>query len=286
MTDSTSALDTDYENGVADVIEVILGDAATVRRNVRLVGRKSGRRRQVDALVTGPLFGGADQMMVVDCKLYSRPVDVKGVESFIGLIDDVGAETGLLVTANGVTPSGRARAENERGIRVDVVSARELGAWRPRGTVVWEYDVPADQHSDAVRIARRTGWRARTLAESSAEASNVRIEVFRYFSADAHGLESRSDTHAALLAAWSKAGITNPVHISNGVVSSGGTPLHRWLEVSVGGEPIGTRVLVSSEEDIDEQLTWFARDIARAPREVFDVVRPEVWPIPRGFPNW
>lgn len=286
MSEPTSALDTDYENGVADVIGAILGDAATVRRNVQLVGRKSGRTRQIDVLVTGPLFGGADQSMVVDCKLYSRPVDVKGVESFIGLINDVGAETGLLVTASGVTASARARAASERGIRVDAVSARELSAWRPRGTVLWEYDVPLHQHRDAVRIARRTGWRVCTMAESSAEALSVRIEVFRHFGADADGLKSRSEAHAALVAAWGKAGITDLVHVSNGVVASGGTPSHRWLEVSVGGVSIGTSVLVSSEDDIDEQLTWFARDIARAPRELFDVIRPEVWPISRRFPNW
>ena len=34
----------------------------------------------------------------MDCKDYSDPVDVKGVEEFIGLLQDVGANKGGMVT--------------------------------------------------------------------------------------------------------------------------------------------------------------------------------------------
>jgi hypothetical protein len=36
--------------------------------NVRLPGRRSGRKRQIDVLVRGRIFGMADANLIVDCK--------------------------------------------------------------------------------------------------------------------------------------------------------------------------------------------------------------------------
>jgi hypothetical protein len=43
-----------------------------------------------------------DFVIVVDTKRYSEAVDAKDVEAFIGLVSDVGAEMGLLVTNRGL----------------------------------------------------------------------------------------------------------------------------------------------------------------------------------------
>lgn len=50
------------------------------------------------------------------------------------------------------------------------------------------------------------------------------------------------------------AGVSEPVSMSNGIVMGGGTPGHRWLEISPAGNPIGGKVLVASEEE--SALNW------------------------------
>jgi len=54
------ALDTEYENAVADVLAAVMGDRATVRRNVKMPGHKTKRTRQIYVLVEGDLFGAGN----------------------------------------------------------------------------------------------------------------------------------------------------------------------------------------------------------------------------------
>ena len=58
-------------------------------------------------------------MIVIDCKDYNRPVDVKGVEEFWGLIDDVGAHKGALVCPKGFSQAAKERA---LGFQIDLYS--------------------------------------------------------------------------------------------------------------------------------------------------------------------
>src|SRR5262249_49971708 len=104
---TVDALDTEYESGVADVLAYLAGDAATVERNVRMPGKMSGTRRQIDVRVTGALFGSGTAVMVVDCKRYSKPIDVNHVGTFVGLVEDVGADIGLLVSTVGISPAAQ-----------------------------------------------------------------------------------------------------------------------------------------------------------------------------------
>ena len=48
----------------------------------------------------------------MDCKDYKSPVDVKDVEQFIALVDDVSANKGVMVSANGFTSSAKIRARD------------------------------------------------------------------------------------------------------------------------------------------------------------------------------
>ena len=62
----------------------------TVKRDVRLPTRHSGKRgRQVDVLLLGH-FAGYPTMLAVECKNFRRPVDVGDVDRFRDLLDDVG----------------------------------------------------------------------------------------------------------------------------------------------------------------------------------------------------
>jgi hypothetical protein len=58
----------EYENGVADVQASVVGANGVVRRNVMLSSRADNRRRQIDVLVEGSIFGLTDARLVVDCK--------------------------------------------------------------------------------------------------------------------------------------------------------------------------------------------------------------------------
>jgi hypothetical protein len=99
-------------------IQKQLAPDAEVIHDTRLPGRKSKRLRQIDILVRQRI-GQYQMLIVLDCKDYSRPVDVKGVEEFYGLLDDVGAHKGVLVCPKGFTPAAKTRAI---GLQVDLYS--------------------------------------------------------------------------------------------------------------------------------------------------------------------
>jgi Restriction endonuclease len=120
----------DYEEGVATLLAEKFPDGV-VERDVRLPSKSGVRDRQVDVLVRLPLADMVEQTIVVDCKRYGSYVDVKDVEAFIGLVDDVGADLGVLVTTEGFTAGAAARAASVRGIRVQVIPLSELPTWEP-----------------------------------------------------------------------------------------------------------------------------------------------------------
>jgi Restriction endonuclease len=93
----------DYEDGVAELLAEKFADGGTVERDARLPSKSGGRDRQIDVLVRIPLADIGEELMVVDCKRYGTKVDVKDVEAFIGMVEDVGAAIGMLVTTEGYT---------------------------------------------------------------------------------------------------------------------------------------------------------------------------------------
>ncbi|MFL5960068.1 MAG: restriction endonuclease [Gaiellaceae bacterium] len=123
----------DYENGVADLLAQKFEGRGTVERNVRLPSRSGGRDRQIDVLVRLPLagMGEGEASMIVDCKRYGTKVDMKDVEAFIGMVEDVGAAIGLLVTTEGFTDGAIARAKSARAIHIEVIRVEELPGWEP-----------------------------------------------------------------------------------------------------------------------------------------------------------
>ena len=91
-------------------IQKQLAPKAEVLHDVRLEGRKSKSKRQIDVLVREKI-GQYEIQIVIDCKDHARPVDVKGVEEFYGLLSDVGAQKGVLVSPKGFTKTAKTRAE-------------------------------------------------------------------------------------------------------------------------------------------------------------------------------
>lgn len=99
-------------------IQQQLAPKAEVLHNVKLVGRRTGAKRQIDVLVCERI-GQYEINIVIDCKDYKNPVDVKGVEEFAGLLDDVGAQKGVLVCPTGFSDNAKIRAA---GLQIDLYS--------------------------------------------------------------------------------------------------------------------------------------------------------------------
>lgn len=240
---------------MADVLAYVAGDAVLVERNVRMPGKKSGRQRHLDVKVTGPLFGSGYATMVVDCKRYAKRLDVNNVGAFVGLVEDVGAEIGLLVSTVGISPAAQQYASNVRGIRLDILSVEDLAAWSPRGTVHFDYAVPEDVYPEAVRAVRRVGFRVRPVKVDVWRGDvGVGFSAFRHFGVLSPSAQQQTEARAQLERALRRAGVAEPVGLGNGVVVGGGTPRHRWLEVCALGVPTGLKVLVSSEVEITAEL--------------------------------
>jgi hypothetical protein len=92
------------------MIQQQLSPEANVQHNVMLDGIDSETKRQIDVLVEQNI-GQYTMRIVIDCKDYSKPIDVKGVEEFHGLVQDVRAHKGALVCPNGFTKSALKRAK-------------------------------------------------------------------------------------------------------------------------------------------------------------------------------
>jgi hypothetical protein len=104
-----------FETATARVLESTR-PAARVLANVRIVGRLSRVKRQVDVQVVSP----ADyEVLNFECKDHARPVDVEVVDAFAGKLRDIGARRGAIVSNSGYT---RAALNMAEAIGVDTLA--------------------------------------------------------------------------------------------------------------------------------------------------------------------
>lgn len=99
-----------FEALVAKVQQDFTPDAK-VALNDKIMGRRSGKSRQIDISVRRTV-GQFNLLIVIDCKDYSHPIDVKNVEEFLGLVEDVGANKGALVASAGFSKTAKKRAQD------------------------------------------------------------------------------------------------------------------------------------------------------------------------------
>src|ERR1700722_19676394 len=85
--------------------------SATVTLNDSIQGIDSKVSRQIDISVRQNV-GQYPILVVIDCKDYKDPVDVKAVEEFGGLVRDVRANRGALISSNGFTETAINVARN------------------------------------------------------------------------------------------------------------------------------------------------------------------------------
>ena len=201
------ALDTEYENGVADALSFIVGASGTVSRNVTLPGRRSGSARQIDIVVHGHVFGVSDATVVVECKRHRRRVDVNTAGAFLTTLEDVGADIGILVSASGFSQAAKTLIADARGSSARALTVDELKLWMPPGTVSFDYEVPVGLVSSASRSCRRAGFRvmpSRDLRPELEDEGKVGLSIVQHLgpAGDSDGeAEMRRGAPAALRAA-------------------------------------------------------------------------------------
>jgi hypothetical protein len=118
----------DYEKAIFDVLSSRF-PTEHLEIDVSIPGRFSLTGRQIDVAGRAS-FMGRKILALVDCKCYSSRVDVKDVETVIGMAADVRADIAIIVTTQGFTQAARNRAENEPNFQVhlDIVTIGEAEA--------------------------------------------------------------------------------------------------------------------------------------------------------------
>jgi len=121
-----------YEKQIADLIRERVVGPVKITTDAKITGRLSEVPWQIDMLIEASVSGIADVTIALDCKCFSKKVDVKDVEAFLNMIQDVGVNMGMLVTTVGFTPAAKRRATNivqEVVPLVDIVLLTEATQW-------------------------------------------------------------------------------------------------------------------------------------------------------------
>jgi hypothetical protein len=85
-----------------------LAPDADIRHNHRVLGKDTGRRRQLDITITQNV-GAYPIFIVIECKNYGkRPVGIERVEAFAKKLQDVRASLGIMVSSSGFDQGARA----------------------------------------------------------------------------------------------------------------------------------------------------------------------------------
>lgn len=128
---------------------------AQVQHNVRILGRISGKLRQIDVLVTARV-GPHEIVIVIECKSYRRPIDVGVVDALVGKLQDVGADRGVLFANRIPTEAARQRMENATQPRLDGYVLQleprlsERDAWEILDEQDWLDEEPLDPKAEAL----------------------------------------------------------------------------------------------------------------------------------------
>ena len=82
--------------------------------------------RQIDILIEQYVAGNRFTL-VIDGKYFNKKVDVKAVESFIGMLEDLGAHKGLLISNQGFSEAAYNRAHfGPSEVELDILNFDDL----------------------------------------------------------------------------------------------------------------------------------------------------------------
>ncbi|MBK8586831.1 MAG: restriction endonuclease [Bacteroidetes bacterium] len=98
----------------------------SIKHDQVINGKSSKTKRQIDILIEG-LIAGFKITIVIDCKFFSKNIDVKDVDSFSSMVEDVGAHQGVLITNKGFSKAAINRAYyGNSKVELDILNFEEL----------------------------------------------------------------------------------------------------------------------------------------------------------------
>jgi hypothetical protein len=109
--------------------------SAQITRNARIHGRLSSTLREIDLLIEAQVCD-LPFRIVIDAKYHNRKIDVKDVEEFLGLVRDVGAHKGLMISTEGYSEAAIHRASaDDADVILDVLNFDELAQFQAFGAI-------------------------------------------------------------------------------------------------------------------------------------------------------
>lgn len=93
--------------------------------NVETLGKSSKTLRQVDTLVNSTV-AGINVRIAIECKAYSRKIDVDKIESFANRLKQIGANHGVVITNEGFTKGAKNTAEDYGNITLMILNYEDL----------------------------------------------------------------------------------------------------------------------------------------------------------------
>ncbi|HEY5326103.1 MAG TPA: restriction endonuclease [Mucilaginibacter sp.] len=137
-----------FERLVAILSSDEYDDSYTIIPNAKIKGFISGRKRQIDVLIEFRFNSDLSKRIIIDAKKRKRPIDIKEVESFEGMMKDVNAQRGFIVCSNGHTKAAKNRAQEHIGIRLipqEEIEDFDLTNWDQclnekciKGLILWD----------------------------------------------------------------------------------------------------------------------------------------------------
>lgn len=100
------------EQLVARIQQQLTPDADVIH-DAKIMGRNSGRRRQIDVLVRQQV-GQYEIQIAIECKDTKSKVGAPDVEAFVGKLDDVGVQKGVMVCPHGFSAPAKKTALAKR----------------------------------------------------------------------------------------------------------------------------------------------------------------------------
>ena len=114
-----------YEQHVYGVFRRRYRMLYSVNKNERIKGRYSKVKRQIDVTMRPNIDREKMALIAIECKNYSRKINVKSIDSFIGFLGDINANIGIFVTNKGYSKGAENRAKHA-SISLEILNPSQL----------------------------------------------------------------------------------------------------------------------------------------------------------------
>ncbi len=118
-----------YEEQIFEIFKELYPQSK-IKLDQKIAGLYSKTDRQIDILIEQHVAGNRI-VIAIDGKYFNKKVDVKAVEGYIGMLEDIGAHKGLLISKEGFTEAAYNRAHfGPAEIELDVLNFEDLHSFQ------------------------------------------------------------------------------------------------------------------------------------------------------------